>query len=145
MTGPVPAPLLGKRFPMIFGEVDNAPTVQMETPVTGALLQPLGTLAGQELLLQFPVMDTTNLDLSVLKGNYHIQFCQDVATKFDAAAQAACAASQTAAGVPPMQSPYAIQNAPTTNVVAPGSTISPISTVSLDYNVTLPPIHNFKQ
>ena len=131
MTGPVPAPLLGKRFPMIFGEVDNAPTVQMETPVTGALLQPLGTLAGQEMLLQFPVMDTTNLDLSVLKGNYHIQFCQDVATKFDAAAQAACAASQTAAGVPPMQSPYAIQNAPTTNVVAPGSTISPISTVSL--------------
>ena len=97
MPGPVPAPLLGKNFPMIFGTVENVPTVQYQAPAVGALLQPVGVLAGEELYLKFPFGDRMDFDISVAKAQYQIQYLQQAAAICGDAATAAANAGQSAA------------------------------------------------
>ena len=83
LPGPVPPSLQGKNFPLIFGTVENVPAVQLATPVSGILLEPVGVLAGEELLLKFPIGDTTDFDVSMAKANYQLLFLDSLIEVFN--------------------------------------------------------------
>ena len=99
LPGPVPPSLQGKNFPLIFGTVENVPAVQLATPVTGVILQPVGVLAGEELLLQFPIGDVTDYEISLAKANDQSLFLDNLIGVFDDAIDSAQSDSATLPGV----------------------------------------------
>ena len=82
LPGPVPSSLQGKNFPLVFGTVENVPAIQLQTPVSGVILQPVGVLAGEELLLKLPTGDVTDYEISLAKANHQINFLNDLITIF---------------------------------------------------------------
>lgn len=51
----LPAELVGKAWPMIFGTVQDCPALQINHAVTGTTLTPVGIISGQSLYNSFPL------------------------------------------------------------------------------------------
>ena len=50
----LPAEMVNKAWPLIFGTVINSPCLTVTTAITGTTLTPVGILAGQDLMLDLP-------------------------------------------------------------------------------------------
>jgi len=74
----LPAEMVNKPWPLIFGTVINNPSLSVTTAITGTTLTPVGILAGAELMLSLPSANNVDYEISMMGGGYHKQHLQKV-------------------------------------------------------------------
>ena len=67
----LPAEMVSKPWPLIFGTVINNPCLPVTTAITGTTLTPVGILAGDELMLSLPSANNVDYQISMIEGDYH--------------------------------------------------------------------------
>ncbi len=78
----LPAEMVNKAWPLIFGTVMNSPCLTVTTAITGTTLTPVGILAGQDLMLDLPTSNDVDFEISLTRGNEELRFLQDVRNCF---------------------------------------------------------------
>ena len=73
----LPAALVNKPWPMIFGTVVNNPALEIVTAISGTTMNPVGILAGEDLMLNLPSTSSAEWSLSYSKEAYHYGFLQN--------------------------------------------------------------------
>ena len=86
-SGAIPSSIPNDAWPMIFGTVADNKAVQLQPPIIGTTLNPVGVLAGEELMLNSPDDPGVDFTLSTHKANCQIDFLTTLVSKFDLAAQ----------------------------------------------------------
>ena len=74
----LPAEMVSKPWPLIFGTVVNNPCLEVTTAITGTTLGPVGILAGDELMLSLPSASNVDYQISMIEGDYHKRHLQKV-------------------------------------------------------------------
>jgi len=69
----LPAEMVSKPWPLIFGTVINNPCLAVTTAITGTTLTPVGILAGDELMLSLPSSSDADYQISRIGAGYHRQ------------------------------------------------------------------------
>ena len=81
----LPAEMVSKPWPLIFGTVINNPCLPVTTAITGTTLTPVGILAGDELMLSLPSANNVDYQISMIEGDYHRRHLQKVVDAWKAA------------------------------------------------------------
>ena len=81
--GEIPNTIPNQAWPLIFGTVSDNKAVNIQPPVTGTTLDPIGVLGGEELMIASP--DDPGLDflLSYYKAQSQLAFIQTLIDKFN--------------------------------------------------------------
>jgi hypothetical protein len=87
--GVVPGTVPNQAWPLIFGRVKDNKAGQLQPPLTGTTLTPVGVLAGAELMLNSPDDPGVIFLLSVQKTSSQLDFLDTMIQKYDSAAAAA--------------------------------------------------------
>ena len=74
----VPAEMVNKAWPLIFGTVINSPCIRVTNAITGTTLTPVGILAGQELMLDLPTSYDFDYEVSLARTNQELFFLDGV-------------------------------------------------------------------
>jgi hypothetical protein len=69
----LPADMVNKTWPLIFGTVVNNPCLEISTAITGTTLTPVGILAGQALMDDLPTSSDVDFEISIAKANVRLQ------------------------------------------------------------------------
>ena len=79
----LPASMVNKPWPVIFGSVMNNPCLMVQLAITGTTLSPVGILAGADLMLSLPTQSNASFEISMAKMNYQMQFLSELVGIFD--------------------------------------------------------------
>ena len=81
--GEIPNTIPNQAWPLIFGTVSDNKAVNIQPPVTGTTLDPIGVLGGEELMIASP--DDPGLDflLSYYKAQSQLAFIQTLIDRFN--------------------------------------------------------------
>jgi hypothetical protein len=100
-VGVVPDVGLNEAWPMVFGHVDENKAVRLQLPVSGTILQPVGVLGGEELMLTAPDEPGIEFVLSAYKTLSQMDFLKQLADTYSSAGISA-AMSYTWSGATPV-------------------------------------------
>jgi len=80
----LPAEMVSKPWPIIFGTVINNPCLPVTTAISGTTLTPVGILAGDQQMLSLPTSVWTDVDfhISVIRGNEELKHLKKVISCF---------------------------------------------------------------
>ena len=78
----LPASMVNKPWPVIFGTVINNPALRVEPAITGTTLTPVGILAGDDLMLSLPSANKMGFELDIAHASFQLGFIQEVIAIF---------------------------------------------------------------
>jgi hypothetical protein len=74
----LPAEMVNKPWPIIFGTVINNPCLAIVPAITGTTLTPVGILDGAEQMLLLPTSNDVDFEISLARGNEELKHLQKV-------------------------------------------------------------------
>jgi hypothetical protein len=81
----LPADMVNKPWPLIFGKVLNNKCLGVSTAISGTTLTPVGILAGENETLELPVSFDVDFEISIYKANTYLEHLKHVVSCWETA------------------------------------------------------------